>query len=202
MSFKKFEEHLPHRFREFDEARKYIENMLLDTKLTQEAIDYMISRREYHFILKNLISQFYQEGGSKQLFDYLFSKFTECPKRVSDLEIYIKILDSPNETLKKSFLGYLKSCASQLYPFILKLLKDKNPEKRRIAVCLLKYIPDEEIKKEIIEHLPNEKNKTVLEEILKYFEIYLAKEEIKCLNFIKKQYPDLEQKVNQILQNL
>ncbi|WP_456382579.1 hypothetical protein [Persephonella sp.] len=202
MSFKRFEEYHPHRFMEFDEARIYIEDMLKDPQMTQEAVDYMVHHRQYHFLLKNLISQFYQGGGNRQLFDYIFSKLSECPRRNEDLQLYIQILDAPNNLLRDSFLGYLRSCADKLYPFILDMLKSSEAEKRRIAVCILRYLPKEEVEEVILEHARGEEDTRVIEEVLKYLEIYISEGNVDCLHFLKDKFPEFEERISRIIQNL
>ncbi|WP_457639476.1 hypothetical protein [Persephonella sp.] len=202
MRFKKFEEHYPHRFKEFDEARVYIENMTLDFQLTLEAVDYMSTHKQYTFLLENLLRQFFHEGGNSQLFDYVFSKLSDCPKRKEDLHLYIQILTSPNPALKKSFIGYLKTCREKLYPFVLDLLKNKDPEHRKLAVCILKYLPDENIKKAVISHLKTESNVEVIEEILLFLRMYASPEEIDCLNFLKEKFPQIEKTIDTIIKEL
>lgn len=202
MSFKEFEEHKHFRFNEFDEARKYIEDMTIDIGKTLEAIDYMVSRKEYYFLLKNLVEQFFESGGNSQLFDYFFSKLSECPKRSIDLELYIKILDSPNEILKKSFVSYLKSCVDKLYPMLLQMLKDTDSSKRELAVCVLKHLPEEFIKYEIIAAAKTEKEAKVIKEIIEYLSIYADKDSEECLKQLRKNFPQFKNKIDQILEEL
>ncbi|SNZ10137.1 hypothetical protein SAMN06265182_1750 [Persephonella hydrogeniphila] len=202
MSFKKFEEQKIHRFKDFDEAKVYIEDMNKDINLTFEAIDYMVSRKEYHFLLKNLVRQFYNSGGSPQLFDYFFSKLSDCPGRKTDIEIYFKILESPNKTLKSSFTGYLKACAEKLYPFIMDMLRSNEAEKRKMAVCILRHLPSEEVKEKIVSMIKTEEDKTVMEEIVKYLEIYAFEENVDCLKFINEKFPEFDKKVQNILRNI
>jgi hypothetical protein len=202
MSFKKFEEQKIHRFKDFDEARIYIEDMNKDTNLTLEAIDYMVSRKEYNFLLKNLLNQFYERGGSSQLFDYFFSKLSDCPRRESDIRLYLKILESPNQILKNSFRGYLIACAEKLYPFIIDMLRSGDLERRKLAVCILCYLPSEKVKEEIIKMIGTEKEPAVMEEIIKYLEIYAFEENRDCLHFIKEKFPEFDKKIQNILKNI
>ncbi|WP_456401110.1 hypothetical protein [Persephonella sp.] len=202
MSFKEFEEFKPVRFREFDEARVYIENMEKNRKLTEEAVDYMVNRGEYYFLLKNLIRQYGEKGGDKQLFDYIFSKMSECPKRKEDLELYLEILDSKNNLLRESFAGYLRSCVDKFLPLLLDMLKSEDPERRKLSVCILKYLPDEKVKGQIILMINSEKDKEVIEEIINYLNIYISKNEINCLKLLREKHPEFEKKIDEIIDNL
>ncbi len=202
MSFKKFEEHKPHRFRDLEEARVYIEDMEKNPELTKEAIDYFILHKEYYFLLKNMVRQFYKGGGNKELFDYVFSRLNDCPKRSYDIELYLKILESPNVSLRESFVGYLKSCAEELYSFIVDLLKSEKSEDRKLAICVLKYLPKEEVKENILSIIKNEREKTVIEEILDYLSIYLSKNEVNCLNIIKDKFPEFDKRIKEIIDSI
>ncbi|WP_457622053.1 hypothetical protein [Persephonella sp.] len=202
MSFKEFKEFKPHRFKDFNDAKKYIENTELDPELTQEAVDYMIAHNEFHYLLSTIVDKFYEKGGSKQFFDYLFSKLSDCPKRKTDFDLYVKILESPNKTLKDTFIAYLKSCADKITPFVMEMLHSKEPEKRKTAVCILRYIPSENTNKVILDLIDTEKDLNVMEEILNYLSLYLLKEEKDHLEKIKNAFPELEDKINRILNNL
>ncbi len=199
MSFKKFKEEKPYRFKEFDEARIYIEDMSIDTNLTREAVDYMITHKEYFFLLKNIINQFYKEGGNRELFDYIFSRLTECPKRSSDIDLYLKIIESPNRNLRETFVEYLKTCADDLFSFVEKLLESRDAYKRKLAICVLKYSQNQEIKSKILDILKNENDKEVVEEILNYLSIYVLKDDVECLKLMERRFPELRDNIREIL---
>jgi len=199
MSFKKFKEERPYRFKEFDEVRVYIEDMSIDTNLTKEAVDYMITHKEYFFLLKNIVKQFYKGGGSRELFDYIFSRLTDCPKRSSDINLYLKIIESPNSDLRESFIEYLKTCADDLFSFIEKLLESRDTYKRKLAVCVLKYSQNQEIKSKFLDILKNENDKEVVEEILNYLSIYVLKDDVECLKLMEKKFPELRDNIREIL---
>lgn len=199
MSFKKFKEEKPYRFKEFDEARIYIEDMSIDINLTREAIDYMITHKEYFFLLKNIVNQFYKEGGNRELFDYIFSRLTDCPKRSSDIDLYLKIIESPNRDLREAFIAYLKTCADDLFSFVEKLLESRDAYKRKLAICVLKYSQNQEIKSKILDILKNENDKEVVEEILNYLSIYVLKDDVECLKIIERKFPELRDNIREIL---
>ena len=199
MSFKKFKEDKPYRFKEFDEARIYIEDMSIDTNLTREAVDYMITHKEYFFLLKNIINQFYKEGGNRELFDYILSRLTECTKRSSDIDLYLKIIESPNRNLRETFVEYLKTCADDLFSFVEKLLESRDAYKRKLAICVLKYSQNQEIKSKILDILKNENDKEVVEEILNYLSIYVLKDDVECLKLMERKFPELRDNIREIL---
>jgi len=173
--------------------------MSIDTNLTKEAVDYMITHKEYFFLLKNIVKQFYKGGGSRELFDYIFSRLTDCPKRSSDINLYLKIIESPNSDLRESFIEYLKTCADDLFSFIEKLLESRDTYKRKLAVCVLKYSQNQEIKSKFLDILKNENDKEVVEEILNYLSIYVLKDDVECLKLMEKKFPELRDNIREIL---
>ena len=140
------------RFKEFDEARSFIEAMK-PSKDTFDAIDYMITHKEFYFLLKNLAEQ----NVDKKIVDYIFFNLP-CLKREEDYEVFFKLLDK----YKSSLIDYLKSCKN--FEFAKMLVE--NGVKEGVDVLMLS--PD------FVDYLKNlkTKNKELKEKIKEYLEIY------------------------------
>ncbi|NPA11625.1 MAG: hypothetical protein GXO62_05235 [Epsilonproteobacteria bacterium] len=149
--FKSFSEEKVLRFREFDDARGDIEHF---NENSLDAIDYMISHKEYYFLLKNLLNQLPDE----KIADYIFLNLP-CLKREEDLEIIEKLMDK-YPVVK----DYLKSCKNE--EFIKKLYQRG---KKKEAIGLMMSLP--QIKEWLKNALKNEDNE-IKKEALSYFEIY------------------------------
>jgi len=158
--FKEFEEDRIFRFREFDEARGFIENFK-DDKDTYESIDYMISHKEYYFLLKNILKQL---NTKKNIFAYIFFNMP-CLKREEDLELIIDILKNSNEILKKIIIDYIKSCENREFA---KKIFESGLKIEAIEIC--KNFPD--IKEYLKENLANEKSIDVIKKAIEFFELY------------------------------
>jgi len=138
------------RFKEFDEARSYIEN-LKPTKDTFDAIDYMIAHKEFYFLLKNLSKQ----NVDKKVVDYIFFNLP-CLKREEDYEVFFKLLDK----YKDSLIDYLKSCKN--FEFAKRLVENEIKE----GVDVLMLSPD------FVEYLKTINNEKLKNKIKEYLEIY------------------------------
>jgi len=100
--FANFEEKNFMRFREFDEARGFIEN--LDSN-SYDAIDYMIYHKEYYFLLKNILKQL-----NKIIeINYIFLNLP-CLSRKDDFEMLEKIFIDGDSQIRHIIIDYLKSC--------------------------------------------------------------------------------------------
>jgi len=158
--FAKFEEEPIFRFKEFDEARVYIENFQ-DNKDTFEAIDYMINHKEYYFLLKNILNQ---PNLKKSILSYLFFNLP-CLKREEDLEILIQILQHIDQIGKNIIIDYIKTCnnidfAKKLYLHNLKIE----------AIEIFKKFPN--LEEFLKQKLLNETDKNVLKKSMEFFKIY------------------------------
>jgi len=147
--FASFHEEPIFRFREFDEARGFIED-LQDNKDTYEAIDYMINHKEYYFLLKNLKAQL----NKSKIGVYIFLNLP-CLKREDDLELIEYMLKHSDEVLKEGIVDYLKSCKN--FNFARKIFEDGLEDE---AIEVLKLIPEgiEYLK----EHLKDERLNRIL----------------------------------------
>jgi hypothetical protein len=153
--FSQFEPDKIFRFKEFDEARVFIEKFE-DNKNSYEAIDYMISHKEYYFLLKNIKLQ----KPKKSIISYIFFNIP-CLKREEDLEMIIDILSIPHA--KEIVIEYLKSCrdeefAKELY----------NRGYKLEAIEIFKVLPS--ISEWFKNNLDN--NKKILKKAIEFFEIY------------------------------
>ena len=157
--FKQFEEEKIFRFKEFDEARVYIEN-LQDSKDTFEAIDYMINHKEYYFLLKNVLLQ---TDAKISVIAYLFYNLP-CLKRENDLEVIEKILKIANEKLQSIIIDYLKTCKNEEFAKRMYL----NGLKKE-AIEIFKVLPN--ISNWLKNVLKNE-SKDIKKKALEFFEIY------------------------------
>ena len=157
--FKEFKEEKIFRFKEFDEARGFIEN-LKDNKNTFEAIDYMINHKEYYFLLKNVLLQ---ADAKINVISYLFYNLP-CLKREDDLEVIEKILKIANEKLKSIIIDYLKTCKNE--EFAKKLYLDGLKEE---AIEIFKVLPN--VSEWLKNKLKNE-SKDIKRKALEFFEIY------------------------------
>ncbi len=158
--FKSFEEDKVLRFREFDDARDFVENFK-DDKDTYESIDYMINHKEYYFLLKNILKQL---NTKKNILAYLFFNMP-CLKREEDLGLIIDILKNSDEILKKIIIDYIKSCENREFA---KKIFESGLKVEAIEIC--KKFPD--IERYLKEKLKNEKDLNVLKKAIEFFEIY------------------------------
>jgi hypothetical protein len=158
--FREFEEDKIFRFKEFDEARGYIEEFK-DDKNTFEAIDYMINHREYYFLLKNVVKQI---NAKKNILAYLFFNLP-CLKREEDLAMIIVILKKADEILKKIVIDYIKSCNNE--EFAKKIFKSGLKAE---AIEIFKKFPN--LCGFLKEKIENENDKKVLKKAVEFFEIY------------------------------
>ncbi len=204
MGFKQFKEYLPPRFKEFDEARKYIENMDLSNDLTYEAIDYMISHKEYYFLIKNIVKQFADNNkGSEEFFKYVFFRIDKCPKRQEDFDLYKKIILSKNRNLKKAFLSFVRNCAKEFKEEAKKLLEEKDKHLRHFGFCILVSIPDEDVKNLLKEYVSKNKiNKHEFNEFIKYIYFYGDKEDKSCLENLKEKFPEFKEEIEKVEETL
>ncbi|RUM50625.1 MAG: hypothetical protein DSY47_01250 [Hydrogenothermus sp.] len=205
MGFKKFEEYFPPRFKEFDEARKYIENIDTSNELTYEAIDYMIAHREYYFLLKNIIRQFGDNNeGTESFFEYLFSRMDKCPERDDDFQLYREIILSKNQKLKIAFMHFVRKCSKEFKEFAKELLKEDNKHLKHFGFCILVSIPDDEKTKEILKKyvLENKINKYELEEFIEYIYFYGNKEDKECLKKLMEKFPEFKDKIRDVEDSL
>ena len=158
--FKGFEEEKFFRFKEFDEARKYIENFQ-DDRDTYEAIDYMINHREYYFLLKNVVKQI---DTKKNILAYLFFNLP-CLKRDEDLEKIITILKKADEILKKIVIDYIKSCRNEKFA-----VRIYESGLKTEAIEVFKKFPN--LEEYLKEKLKKERDLNVLKKAVEFFEIY------------------------------
>lgn len=105
----KFEIEPTKRFKEFDEARVYIENWEdYQFEMTCSAIDYMLIHKEYYYLLKTIYHKRFCEGVEKVV-DYLFSRM-ECLSRQEDKEMIFRFLQSERLFLQDKALYYMLGC--------------------------------------------------------------------------------------------
>lgn len=105
----KLESPLERRFREFDEARVYIEEW--ERYHFEEiclAIDYMLVHKEYYYLLKTLYSKRFCDG-VEEVADYLFSRL-DCLSREEDKEMIFKFIASERAFLQEKALVYMLGC--------------------------------------------------------------------------------------------
>ncbi len=176
--FKKYKKTKIHRFKEFDEARVYIENPEKDRELTYKAIDYMIIHKEFYYLLRQLFNHIKNKNLDSKFWEYALSNMSSCPSRREELEIYLHILKHEDKNYREPLVKYLTGCSCKLKKFLLQLLKEKEPRIRKEAVSILKHCYQKNIKKQLIKHLQTEKDKQVIKEILDYLYIYGTLEEI------------------------
>ena len=100
---------LEKRFKEFDEARTYIEEW---EKYSFEdvclAIDYMLVHKEYYYLLKTLYSKHLRKK-AEEVADYLFSRLN-CLSRQVDRDMIFKFLESESRFLQEKALFYILGC--------------------------------------------------------------------------------------------
>ncbi len=189
--FRKYKKTKIHRFKEFDEARIYIENPEKDRDLTYKAIDYMITHKEFYYLLKQFFYHIKNKSLDHRFWEYALLNMSYCPSRKEELEIYLHVLKHGKKEYREPLLEYLSGCSCKLKKFLLQLLKEENPEIRKVAVNILKHCYQKSIKKELIKHLQKEKEKQVIEEILSYLQIYGDAEEMKQIKkMLSKQGKD------------
>jgi hypothetical protein len=190
------------RFKEFDEARIYIEDMKQDKNLVINAIDYMIFHKEYYFLLKHLYRQFGNIEFKCELFDYIFLNLQGCPRRKEGIELYYKILKGKNIFLKESLKEFLKSCSCKLLSFLNRLLTEDSVDLKLIAIESFKYCPEESIKESLKNDILKESNPQVIDKFLEYMQLYCSEEDLKWMLKFKKKNPSFEEKIDSILKGL
>ncbi|BCD59542.1 MULTISPECIES: hypothetical protein [unclassified Nitratiruptor] len=110
MALKKIEDKTPiSRFREFLEAREYIESF---EKHEEDdvfaAIDYMLIHKEYHYLLR-MILEHCQKPGIEKLSSYVFARL-DCLKREEDKKLLQQLLLCKNNGIGKNVFTYILSC--------------------------------------------------------------------------------------------
>ena len=82
----------------------------------------MIIHKEYYFLLKNILLQFFEKGG-EEFIDYTFSRM-DCIKRKEDKELLKKMLCSCNYYLSfKVFIYIIDCCETFEFNYFFKDLK-------------------------------------------------------------------------------
>lgn len=105
----KLENFLEKRFREFDEARVYIEEWENYTfEETCLAIDYMLVHKEYFYLLKTVYNKRFSQG-VEEVVDYLFSRL-DCLSREEDKEMIFNFIQSERPFLQEKALAYMLGC--------------------------------------------------------------------------------------------
>ncbi len=163
-----------HRFKEFDEARVFIEDMSKDEESTLAAIDYMITHKEYYFLLKNLLKNIKSNKINRKMYEYALLSLDKCPKREEEKEIYRQILRTERTAFVEPLIDFLKSCSCELKDFIFSLMDENSPELRKIAIKTLQYCPDKTTDNRIFQLAAKEKNPKVLREIAKYIQLFIT----------------------------
>jgi hypothetical protein len=129
--FREFKAKKIERFKEFDEARKFIENF---GKNSFDAIDYMIDHKEYYFLLKNVLKQL----PDNEIVEYVFYNLP-CLRREEDMEIFLALFDK-----YPVVRDYVKACKSIEF---LRLLYKKD--KKKAKELLEEMFLDEDLIREI-----------------------------------------------------
>ena len=135
-------EHFIIRFMEFDEARVYIENMKKDEEKTLSAIDYMITHKEYYFLLKNLLKNIQNGTLDRKIYEYALLSYNKCPCEPEELEIIEQIIRIGNPTFIKPMEGFLKPWSCRLKEFLLSLLEYSDYQTREFAKKVLRRCPE------------------------------------------------------------
>jgi hypothetical protein len=201
--FKKYERNgLIKRFKEFDEVRKYIENMEKLDENTMAAIDYIITHKEYYFLIKTLYEKLGKKNIQTKLYDYIFFSMDICPRRKEDYEIYLKVLKSSNFFLKKSLIEFLKTCNCQVKDFALELLTQTEPFLRKTGIEILKHCPQKELKRKIMKVIQMEHDKDVLKEFFKYMKLFSSPDDKDFLKMLSKRFPEFKNKIEEIIKGL
>ena len=162
------------RFKEFDEARVFIEDMSKDEENTLAAIDYMITHKEYYFLLKNLLKNIKNNRINRKMYEYALLSLDKCPKREEEKEIYRQILRTERTAFVEPLIDFLKSCSCELKDFLFSLMDENSPELRRIAVKALQHCPDKTADNRILQLAVKERNQKVLREIAKYIQLFIT----------------------------
>ncbi|WP_457638774.1 HEAT repeat domain-containing protein [Persephonella sp.] len=205
--FKKYDkgqEVLIKRFREFDEARKYIEDpSSYDEETVLSAVDYMITHKEYYFLLKNLYRQIQEKKINRKLLEYAFMNLgSVCPKRKEEKEIYLNILKTGIPDYTQPLEQFLKSCCVHLKEFVLSLIDSSQAHIRKTAVQVLMHCPDRKVKQKIKKHLAGESEPEVAETVVEYLKIYGEKEDVEFLRKLQERFPQLKEKIEESVKGI
>ncbi|BAF69388.1 hypothetical protein [Nitratiruptor sp. SB155-2] len=172
MTLKKMEDKTPiSRFREFLEAREYIESFEnYEEDDVFAAIDYMLIHKEYHYLLR-MILEHCQKPGIERLSSYVFARL-DCLKREEDQKLLQQLLLCKNNSIGKNVFTYILSCCE--FMDVGKLFQE-YPISRQELQHLLEYgdcesirMYAEQIYDDLFERL------RILEE---FFELYHRKSE-------------------------
>ena len=188
--FKKLEEpyHIQ-RFKEFDDARVFIEDMGQGEEDTIAAIDYMITHKEYYFLLKNLLKNIKNNKINRKMFEYALLSLDICPKREEEKEIYRQILKTERIAFVEPMVDFLKTCSCELKDFLFSLMDENSPELRKIAIEALKHCPDKTTDNHVLRLAVREKNPKVLREIAKYIRLFVTDKQ--KIEEMKQKNPEL-----------
>ena len=126
------------RFREFDEARVYVEDMSGKGEDVLSAIDYMITHNHHYFLLKNLLRNIENKTITIQVFEYALLSYGKCPCSPEELQILKRIIEKADVYFVVSLLEFLKVYQCEIQDFLLQFKNHQNPKIRKLINKMIK----------------------------------------------------------------
>ena len=125
-------------FDDFIEAKETFENKDNSVDIRIDALHYMISHKEIHYVLKILAENFKENRVEDHPFiDYSFSSFRDKPRRDKDFEMLFKMLKSDNAYLRNAVIVFLQDYGIEAKPFFEELMNSKDADIRIFAINIL-----------------------------------------------------------------
>jgi HEAT repeat protein len=125
-------------FDDFIEAKETFENKDNSVDIRIEALHYMISHKEIHYVLQILAENFKENRVEDHPFiDYAFSSFRDKPRRDKDFEMLFKMLKSDNAYLRNAVIVFLQDYGIEAKPFFEELMNSEDADIRIFAINIL-----------------------------------------------------------------
>ena len=140
MGFKKtkLNEKVYRKFDSFLEAQSVFEDVNSDSQRRMEALEYIVSHQEIHYVLE-MLSKLFGENKlqDNKFIDAAFMGFGVKPKREKDFEAMFTMLKSDNAYLRNAVISFLQDYGKEAKDFILKLMDNEDKDIRIFAVNIL-----------------------------------------------------------------
>jgi len=125
-------------FDDFIEAKETFENQNNSIDSRIEALNYMVTHQEIHYVLKILSENFKENKIEDHPFiDYAFSSFRDKPRRDKDFEMLFKMLKSDNAYLRNAVIVFLQDYGVEAKEFFEELMNSEDADIRIFAINIL-----------------------------------------------------------------
>jgi len=178
-------------FDDFMEAKEAFENKnnSVDTRI--EALHYMISHKEIHYVLQILAENFKENRVEDHPFiDYAFSSFRDKPRRDKDFEMLFKMLKSDNAYLRNAVIVFLQDYGVEAKPFFEELMNSEDADIRIFAINILGDVRFEDSVDMLRYFILKEKEINPLMTAIDYLGEIGDESDIVILESLKEQFKD------------